>query len=547
MPALLELLQRYARLRRDSRAQRWDERDVVMITYGDQISRDGETPLQTLNSLLVETGLNQLINTVHILPFCPYTSDDGFSVVDYRAVDPALGSWDDIQRLGEHQQLMFDLVLNHASQKCNWFQGYLDGDPKYLDYFIEMDPNEDLSQVTRPRSWPLLTPFETSRGTRHIWTTFSADQVDLNYADPAVLIEMLDVFLFYIQQGARIVRLDAIAYLWKEVGTSCIHLPETHAVVKLMRDVIDLVAPHVILLTETNVPHAENISYFGDGDEAHMVYQFSLPPLLLDALLSQDATAFNHWLRGLKPAGPGTTFFNFTASHDGIGVRPLEGLVPPERVAELVEAVQARDGRVGTKRNPDGSDSPYELNITYVDALKDPESNDPAENARRFLVSQAVMLSLQGIPGVYFHSLFGTSNDLEGVAASGIPRRINRRKFKWSELHEVLSDPDSLQARILGGYRHLLEVRTEQPAFHPDAEQKVCDTDAPCLIAFERTSLDESQRILVVANLSADYESVDVAQLTQATRFSDLLNGQQAEDGQFSLAPYQVAWLQLSS
>ncbi len=542
---LVGLLASYAHLRRPAAQQRWDQSDVVLITYGDQLHREGETPLHTLGSVLSETGLNKLIKTVHILPFCPYTSDDGFSVVDYLAVDASLGNWDDIHYLRQHAQLMFDLVLNHASQQCAWFQGYLAGDPNYEGYFIEVDPAEDLAGVTRPRSLPLLTPFQTSEGTRHVWTTFSADQVDLNYANPRVLLDMLNVFLFYIQQGAGIIRLDAIAYLWKRLGTSCIHLPETHAVVKLLRDIVDIVAPHVILLTETNVPHAENVTYFGEGDEAHMVYQFSLPPLLLDALLSQDARAFNQWLHGLRATPEGTTFFNFTASHDGIGVRPLEGLVPVERVAQLADAVRARGGMVGTKRNPDGSDSPYELNITYVDALSDPGQNDPASHAQRFLASQAIMLALRGIPGIYFHSLFGTRNDLAAAQASGIPRRINRRKFAWQDLQQPLSDDNSLQARILHGYRHLLEIRIRQEAFHPDGSQDVCQHDDPALVAFQRISPGFTQRILVTANLRRAPITIDVTQLTSASRARDLLTGQVAENGCFPLGPCQVAWLEL--
>jgi hypothetical protein len=273
----------------------------------------------------------------------------------------------------------------------------------------------------------------------------------------------------------------------------------------------------------------------------------SLPPLLLDSLLSHDASGFNTWLRELHPAAPGTTFFNFTASHDGVGVRPLEGLVPPERVDDLVEAVRARGGMVGTKRNPDGSDSPYELNITYVDALSDPDSVDPVEHARRFLASQAIMLSLQGIPGIYFHSLFGTRNDVEAVKSSGIPRRINRRKFKWSELKRTLSDQESLQAHILKGYRHLLAVRIRQPAFHPDGAQTACDHDDSSLVAFLRTSPDGAQRVMVAVNLNQETMALNVAQLTQATGFHDLLSGQRAENGIFTLSPYQVAWLELDS
>ncbi|MCA9101396.1 MAG: hypothetical protein KDA63_09615, partial [Planctomycetales bacterium] len=346
----------------------WSEHDVVLISYADQLRSDATTPLATLADWLQTTGLDQLLSIVHLLPFCPYSSDDGFSVIDFEAVDPDAGDWDDIARLGRQVDLMFDLVLNHVSRHSEWFQRYLTGESPYVDWFIEADPDGDYSQVVRPRSLPLLTPVETTRGVRHVWTTFSDDQIDLNYANPQVLMRMLHVLLEYARRGARIVRLDAVAFLWKQVGTTCLHLPETHEVVKLMREVVQAAFPQTVLLTETNVPHAENVSYFGDGDEAQMVYQFSLPPLLLDAFVHGDATYLQRWLEQLAPPPPGCTFFNFTASHDGVGVRPLEGLVPPERLDRLVEAMAERGGLIGTRRRADGVDVPYELNISYVDA-----------------------------------------------------------------------------------------------------------------------------------------------------------------------------------
>ena len=282
----------------------WDQTDAVLITYGDQVSQPNKAPLETQRQFLLDRGLADVLSTVHILPFFPYSSDDGFSVIDYRQVDPALGTWSDVAALADDFDLMFDLVINHCSRHSEWFQKYLTGEQPYSSFFIEVDPNEDVSQVTRPRSHPLLTPFETSRGTRHLWTTFSDDQIDLNFASPDMLVEMIDVLLFYLQRGARIIRLDAIAYLWKQLGTSCIHLPQTHEVVKLMRTVVDEVAPGTILLTETNVPHEENVSYYGNGDEAQMVYQFSLAPLLAEALQSGDATVLNRWLADLEPTPP---------------------------------------------------------------------------------------------------------------------------------------------------------------------------------------------------------------------------------------------------
>ena len=334
----------------------WDQRDVLLVCYGDQVQAPGRPHLQTLLDFLTAYDLPRSLRQVHLLPFFPSSSDDGFAVIDYRAVEPELGTWNDISELGRHFELMFDLVINHVSVSSLWFQNYVKGEPPYDRFFLEVDPGADLSRVVRPRSSPLLTSVPTDRGVRHVWMTFSADQVDLDYHNPDVLLEMIGVLLLYLQRGARLIRLDAIAYLWKELGTSCIHLRPTHVVVKLLRDLVDAVAPGTLLITETNVPHAENVSYFGDGDEAHLVYQFSLPPLLLEAFVSEDATVLCDWLERLEPARPGTTYLNFTASHDGIGVRPLEGLLPGERIARLVDAVRQRGGLVSTRRLANGEE-----------------------------------------------------------------------------------------------------------------------------------------------------------------------------------------------
>ena len=526
-------------------ASRWDERDIVLITYGDQL-RQGDSPtLPVLGSFLQETELDRLINTIHILPFYPYSSDDGFSVIDYRRVDPAIGDWTDVTRLGKQTSLMFDLVLNHTSRESDWFRAYRAGEEPYTRFFIESEPDVDWSQVTRPRNTPLLTPQQTTRGPRYNWTTFSEDQVDLNFAEPEVLLEFIDILMFYFRQGARIIRLDAIAFLWKQPGTSCIHLPQTHEVVKLIRDVVDAVAPHVILLTETNVPHEENISYFGAGDEAHMVYQFSLPPLLLDALLNEDAAPLTKWLSDFPETPGGTTFFNFTASHDGVGVRPLEGLVPHARIERLVEAAKARGGRVSTRRLADGNESPYELNITYFDALADLDSAPTPSRLRRFLASQAIMLAIRGIPGVYFHSLFGTRNDHDSVRQSGQSRRINRSKFAVDDLMKSLKDFGSTTRQVFDAYRHLLRSRIAQKAFHPDGAQRVYQISNDQLLCFERSSPDDQQRILVVANLGSVRQLLDLDRLGCTAR-RDLLSVTRLESlQQISLDPWQVAWLEI--
>lgn len=537
-----QLASEYADLRTRPSRELWNQQSVMLITYGDQIREPGKAALEAQRQFLIDYRLDDVISGIHILPFYPYSSDDGFSVIDYRAVNPDVGQWSDVHRLSQSFDMMFDFVVNHCSRENDWFRRFAKCEPGYRDYFLVVDPATDLSAVTRPRSTPLLTPIETEDGVKHVWTTFSADQVDLNFASPDVLVELLDVLLAYLRHGARAIRLDAIGFLWKQIGTSCMHLPETHAVVKLMRDVVDDLAPGTVLITETNVPHAENVSYFGDGDEAHAVYQFSLAPLLLDALLTGDAGPLRQWLANLEFPGRAMTYLNFTASHDGIGVRPLEGLVSQERLDRLVDAVHQRRGLVSMRSKPDGSQSPYELNITYLSAVDSPAGDSPERLAQKFLATQAIMLSLRGIPGVYFHSLVGTPNYHEGVARTKHNRTINRRKFTRSELDTILSNHQSTQRRVLDGYRRLLAARVRQPAFHPDAEQVTLDTDWPGLVALERTSPDSGQRILVLANLGEQTIDADLAAWQCAAK-TDLVSGEPIAGNRFELTPFSFAWL----
>lgn len=528
----------------------WDQRDAVLITYGNMVRGEEGEPL--LRSLLGFVGkrLGNAVSAVHVLPFFPYSSDDGFSVIDYRQVDPDLGGWNDIEALSADNKyrLMMDLVINHVSSHSEWFRNFVNGIAPERHYFIEVEPDTDLSAVTRPRTSPLVRPVQTPSGERLVWTTFSHDQIDVDFRNPDVLFEFLDILLFYVYHGARIIRLDAIAYLWKRIGTSCIHLEETHLVVKILRDVLDLLAPGVILLTETNVPHQENVSYFGAGDEAHMVYQFSLPPLLLHALETGNSRYLMDWVAGLEPPPPGCTFFNFTASHDGIGLRPLEGLLPDDEFAALVDRMQQKGGQVSWRENPDGSRTPYELNITYFDALGAPGRKDSDVGIARFLCSQTIMLSLQGVPGIYFNSLIAAPNWLVGVEESGSARAINRRKWRLAELDDLLEDSVQPASRVLAEYRRLLGIRREQAAFHPNVPQRALDLP-PGLFGIERTAPDASERILVLANLTSEPLAIEprfVHHQFDQRQWRELIQGWSSAGGeleQLELAPYQVMWL----
>ncbi|WP_420632239.1 alpha-amylase family glycosyl hydrolase [Candidatus Leptofilum sp.] len=514
----------------------FDEKDSVLITYGDQVQAPGEAPLKTLAHFCAEK-LDGRIQTIHLLPFYPYSSDDGFSVIDYKAVDPALGSWEDVASFRDSFQLMFDAVINHISAKSHWFQGYLNGDPDYEDFFVAVDPQTDLSAVFRPRALPLLTPFQTKSGTRYLWTTFSEDQIDLNYANPNVLLAVLDTLLFYVAQGATTIRLDAIGFMWKEIGTRCLNLPQTHRIIQLMRSVLDEVAPQVVLITETNVPHEENISYFGNGrNEAQMVYNFSLPPLLLYTFHSGNAQQLAEWASTLELPSERVTFFNFCASHDGIGLTPARGILSDAQIEAMAARVRRLGGYVSYKANGDGTQAAYELNINYLNALGVPGANESEElMARRFLASQAIMLALRGVPGIYFHSLFGSQNWHEGVQQTGRNRSINRQKFQRDALEQELTS--GLRQLVFSGYSHLLRLRTNEKAFHPVGEQQILNLH-PAVFAVLRSHQGEA--VLCLQNVSSRGVQIELP-LTGR----DLVTGT-AVPTKLTLAPYQITWIKPS-
>jgi len=522
-----------------------DERDIIVITYGDSIQTVGEMPLETLRNFTTER-LSNLVSGIHILPFSPYSSDDGFSVMDYRKVNPDWGDWGHISAIGEKFRLMADLVLNHCSAKGIWFGKFLEGDEKYRDFFITVEPDVNLSEVFRPRALPLVHEFAVAGEKKLVWTTFSEDQVDLNFANPEVLLEFVDILLDYIARGVRVIRLDAIGFLWKEIGTSCIHHGKTHEIVKLFRSVLNELAPAVMLITETNVPHKENIAYFGGGhDEAHMVYQFTLPPLTADAFIRGDASTLSKWAASLPEPNSNHTFFNFLASHDGIGVLPAKGYLSEGEIQDLVEATRKRGGLVAYKNTADG-EIPYELNISYLDAIAEENLADEVR-AAKFLSSQAIMLAMAGVPGIYIHSILGSGNWKEGVALTGVNRSINREKLSASLLRAELDDPCSIRSLIFTGYCRLLRARRSHKAFNPSAPQTVLDL-GPLLFAFIRGTPSTAQ-VLCLHSVSDKRQKITLpAPFDSADTLQDIVGGKRAGvvDGSIKLEPYQTLWLKIT-
>jgi len=524
----------------------WDEGDVLLITYADTVQRDGEKPLVTLKHFL-DDCLRDSVNAVHILPFFPYSSDDGFAVMDYLAVNEAHGSWRDVEAIAEEYRLMADLVINHMSARSRWFENFRKRVDPGRDYFFEGRPGDDLSQVVRPRTSPLLNAVQTEDGERHVWCTFSEDQVDLNFANPQVLMEFVAIIRQYLEHGVRIFRLDAVAFLWKEPGTRCIHLQQTHELIKILRLLIEHHTPDAVVITETNVPNRENLTYFGNANEAHAIYNFSLPPLLINTLITGNCRHLKTWLMSMPPAQMGTTYLNFIASHDGIGLRPTDGLLDDEERQRLVNTMESFGGKVSYRRTADGRDQPYEMNIALWNALSGTaEGGADHWHLQRYLCAHTIMLALEGIPAFYIHSLLATENDHSRVEHTGRFRSINRSQCQLEELEAALTDEQSHHGQVFHELKRLIAIRRKQPAFHPNATQFTLHLGLQ-LFGFWRQSMRRDQSLFCIHNISSETQTVALGDinLIGTDEWVDLLSGQAITDltATLTLKPYQSLWL----
>lgn len=525
---------------------KWTEEDTILITYGDTILKEDEAPLKTLNRF-ASKHLGQTISAIHVLPFSPYSSDDGFSVIDYYQVNPELGQWKDFESFHPQFETMADLVINHCSAQSEWFKNYLENKHPGAGYFIETDNSFDTSAVIRPRSSPLLKTVETSEGTKNIWCTFSHDQVDLNFENPEVLYEAIRILKFLVSKKIKYFRLDAIAFLWKRSGTACVHLKETHELVKLLRLILETLEPQSVIITETNVPNRENLSYFGNDNEAHLIYNFSLPPLLIHALLSGDCTHLKNWTMKMPPARRGRSYLNFIASHDGIGVRPLEGLIKASENEALLDTLCSFGGMISKRSNSEGESVPYEVNISLFDAFKGTIASGPdAYQIERFLCAHSILLAFEGIPAIYIHSLLGTENDTVLSKKTGQARSINRHQWQFDALIKKLDDSESHHHKIFYELKRRISIRKKQIAFHPNATQLTLHLGDK-LFAFWRESPDRYQSIFAIHNISDTSQIVRLHELNliATENWRDLLGGETYSSDQESieLPAYSCVWI----
>lgn len=515
--------------------EKLSEKNIYLITYGDSIEEKGKPTLATIHKFLNENAKEE-ITDVHLLPMFEYTSDDGFSVIDYRKIDPKLGDWNNINDFAKDYRMMYDFVANHMSKSSPWFKGYLAGDEKYKNYFISRDEEFDSSIVVRPRTSPLFHDYKTPNGElKSAWSTFSEDQVDLNARDITCLTDLTDVILDYAYNGATSIRLDAIGFLWKESGTGCMHLPETHEIIKMWRDILDYFKEGTQIITETNVPHLENISYFGDTkDEAHQVYQFTLPPLTLFSFTTHNTEKLTKWAKGINNVSETATFFNFLSSHDGIGMRPTEGILTEEEKNILADKTLKNGGKINYKSNPDGTQTPYELNIVYQEALlnKDEDTTDEIQ-VQKILASHALLLSMVGVPAIYYHSLLGSRNDYKGLEESGINRRINREKLEYDKISKEIVE-DSRRNSIFEGTKNLIRIRQNEKAFSPYAPQNVLDLDNR-VFALER--INEDEKVTFIVNTANEELTLDTE-----IRGTDIISNKKY-DKKITLPPYAFVWI----
>ena len=533
------------KVKNDATLENWNESDIFLISYGDSIVSAKDKKLKTLKNFIDEF-LKPHFNNIHILPFFPFSSDDGFSITDYKQVRDDLGSWEDISLLSKDYRVMADIVINHASKLSEYFQEFVGGNDEYKDFFITLDKNEGFEEVVRPRSSDLFQEVEINNQKKYLWCTFSHDQIDLNFKNPKVLLFFIKLIYLYLKHGIKVFRLDAVAFLWKEKGTNCLSLPQTHEVVKLIRTVLDNYNQNTLLITETNLPNLENLSYFGNGDEANAIYNFTLPPLLLWTLLMGDSTALRKWSMSTPPAKKQTTYFNFIASHDGIGLRPTENILTDQERGTLIDIIKEFGGVVSNRKKPDGTETVYELNIALLDAMKGTFKGIDHMQVERFLACHAIMLSLEGIPAFYIHSILGTTNDYELMKKNSQNRSINRKSWDFNEIKIKLLDDKSINNQVYESIINLIKIRKKQPAFHPNATQFTFNLGKNFL-GIWRQSLDKKQSIFSVTNVTNIFQYLDLTELNliESEKWWDLIKNRGIDDikSTIALKAYQTVWI----
>jgi len=549
---LLQILYPYYVNRENNEADKvsiWDSSSVVLITYPDAIYRKDESTLKTLVEFL-EDRLNGISSVIHVLPFLPSTSDGGFAVCNHEKIDDNFGNWNDLKKLSSNHKIMADLVLNHVSSSHPWVHQFMKSEEPGLSYVFAPFHTHNWEEVIRPRNSSLFTKIKTNKGFKNVWTTFGPDQIDVDWTNPNIFLEFSKLLVRYINNGAEWIRLDAIAFIWKDPNTTCLHLDPVHSIVKLLNKCLKIIKPTSVLITETNVPEKENLSYLIDGNEANLAYNFTLPPLLLEAIYTGETDLLNNWLSNWHDLPNSTSLLNFTSSHDGIGLRALEGIMDNKRMHHLLVESEKRGGLVSHRRIENGKDLPYELNISWWSAMSHVGSDITLFQFDRFFLSQVFTLSLKGVPAFYLPSILASSNDIDTFRKTGQRRDLNREKFEANKLTKLLKNFDSPASKNISYLSKVVKIRSKLRAFHPEAFMKCIFTNIDNCVIIQR-GLDEDI-VFVICNMSDKYleiplsNDLDLFPLSSKKYLIDHITGSSFYTDSFILDPYQVVWVSLT-
>lgn len=582
---------------------RLSESSAALICYADSIvdSTGTKTPIQALTDVVKSIHLARTLPIVHLLPFFPWDTDRGFSVKDYYQVDPHCGSWDDLRPLAKEVELMFDFVANHASIENPLVQRaliarhlssehplYAEAAP-YLDFVIaysedELPDDAHLQALARPRPNPVLTRYSVIEtpdnkcrailgepssshadvlGQGYVWTTFSRPknqdgteatrQVDLNFKNPKVFLESLRILLFYVERGASLIRLDAIGYIWKRLGSTSLHEPEVHALLAATKEVLTLASPHVITIAEVNEPQDKAFTYLGttEKEESDLVYQFAHFPLAIHALLTQNGQYYTEWLSSLFEVD-GRQFVTVLGSHDGLGLKPVRNILPEEELERLSSIlIEEHGGRPNYASLPGGQQIVYEICGTPWDLINNSSAAEPFElQKQRYLAVVGLGLLVRGLPAFYINGVFGTRNY---TPDGGLDenRTVNREVFSNESLLATLKDRTSHYRNVFEALQEILLKRSTQPAFGSltNPTQPI-QTNCQAVVAAVIPGEAPQDALLCLVNVSSDPQEVVIETDTfePGERPSDILSGAPVSPGpngivNASLAAYQIAWI----
>ncbi len=527
-----------------SKKNLWSEKDFFLITYADSVKKKKIKNLISLGNFL--NKYCKEFSFVHVLPFFPYSSDDGFAVKDFKKVNSEHGDWDDFKKISSSFKTMIDLVINHCSSENRLFKDFLNGSSLVSDFFIVSNEKfKELEKIVRPRSSDISKKINLNAKTKYVWCTFSHDQIDFNFKNPEVLIYLIEIMKFYLDKNVKALRLDAVAFIWKQLGSSCINLPQTHDIIRLLRLIIDNFYSDVLVITETNIPSHENLSYFGNNNEAHCIYNFSLAPLLIHSIISGNGKYLKRWSRSMPPAQEKNSYLNFLSSHDGIGLRPLEGILPEKEIKKFINFFRKQGALFGLRKNKK-KESVYEVNITLLDAFKESYLGNDSFGIKRFILAHTILFSMEGIPAVYIQNLVGSTNDYTKVKKTGSNRSINRKNWEFNLLEEKLKNKKSINHKTFNLLKEIISIRKKQPAFHPNATQFTLQLEDD-FFGIWRQSIDRSQSIFCVSNLTNSLKKISLLNinLILTNEWFDIISKKKINNlkGNITLKPYQTYWL----